>query len=285
MKLPSHDSSSRFRIYRRTALIEIDIISKGLEVYSEILVKMHNKGHRITEIPVHFRPRVLDVSKRVVLKFLVSHLIVILKFWQIRNASSGCDYDDRAFDSKIPLQRYWQRRRYEIVMGMVEKKTKILDIGSGSSKIIQGLPQATAVDVEMGKLRFVRNRGRAAVCGSVFALPFKDNSFDELIFSQVLEHIPNKIQCMLEVNRVLKSGGFLIIGTPDYSRHFWVWLETAYKVLLPYAYGHEHITFFSMNSLRKLIDRFGFDYIKYQYVMGAELVIKARKRFSSIHKK
>lgn len=50
-------------------------------------------------------------------------------------------------------------------------------------------------------------------------LPFKENSFDLIIFSEVLEHLASNIEFVLkEINRVLKPGKFLILTTPNVVR-------------------------------------------------------------------
>ncbi len=45
-------------------------------------------------------------------------------------------------------------------------------------------------------------------------LPFRDNVFEEVFASHVLEHIPDLIGTMHELHRVLKSGGLLKIIVP-----------------------------------------------------------------------
>ena len=45
-------------------------------------------------------------------------------------------------------------------------------------------------------------------------LPFKDNLFDIVICSHVLEHIPNDQKGMMEIFRVLKKDGWAILQVP-----------------------------------------------------------------------
>lgn len=44
--------------------------------------------------------------------------------------------------------------------------------------------------------------------------PFKSNTFDKVIFTDVLEHLPNEKIALGEINRVLKASGNLIISVP-----------------------------------------------------------------------
>lgn len=77
-------------------------------------------------------------------------------------------------------------------------------------------------------------------------LPFNDKEFGVVLSSQVLEHVENVDQYMGECNRVLKTGGFLLLSTHgtwqyhaspyDYNR----WTSIGLKVLLE-KYGFEVI--------------------------------------------
>lgn len=46
-------------------------------------------------------------------------------------------------------------------------------------------------------------------------LPFKDNTFDLIIFNEVFEHLTNPIHALIECNRVLKKNGTFILTTPN----------------------------------------------------------------------
>ncbi len=48
----------------------------------------------------------------------------------------------------------------------------------------------------------------------IYRLPFWDSSFDLVICSEVLEHIPDDRKAMRELFRVLKPGGWSIIQVP-----------------------------------------------------------------------
>lgn len=280
LNVPILDMSTGFRIYKKSSLDEIDITSKQFEVEQEIVIKLFNKGFKIIEIPFHYRPREKGVSKAKLVRYGIILLKSHLKLYQLRNSAGGADYDDRAFDSKIFLQRYWQRTRYKLTLGFVDlSKRRILDVGCGSSRIIQAIPQAIPVDYEMGKLRFLKNRrNRDVIRSSVFALPFKDEYFDIALFCEVIEHISPKEIIMKELSRCLKKGGILIIATPDFSRPSWLIIEWFYDRLLPYSYGHEHTTLYSMKRMRELLKLHSFRIEKYAYVGGSDLIVKARKR-------
>jgi len=51
--------------------------------------------------------------------------------------------------------------------------------------------------------------------GDIFNLPFADNSVDILISSEVVEHLPDPLLALQEMQRVLKVGGYAMITTPN----------------------------------------------------------------------
>ncbi len=57
----------------------------------------------------------------------------------------------------------------------------------------------------------------AAIYGSVFALPFADQSFDLVSMNMVVEHLQTPELALREVHRVLKPGGKMIAHTSNYK--------------------------------------------------------------------
>lgn len=56
--------------------------------------------------------------------------------------------------------------------------------------------------------------GRADVAADLTALPFDDESFDLIVCSHVLEHVPDDRAAMCELHRVLRPGGTALVQTP-----------------------------------------------------------------------
>jgi dolichol-phosphate mannosyltransferase len=277
LSIDIRDMSSGFRMYRAEALREVEITRRNFDALEEVLIKLVGMGRRVVEVPFTYKAREEGVSKARVIKFGIQLAKTLHELWQLRNGCDWCDYDWRAHDSKHFLQRYWQRKRHEIIMGWHRPGGRVLDIGCGSSRILASVPGMIGLDVSIQKLRFMRGKGCLTLRGSVYTLPFPDASFDEVIFSQVIEHIPRHPHIMGEVRRVMKPGARLIIGTPDYDRMFWVILEHFYNALKPEAYAHEHISHYTLGSMRRLLADNGFRHLRSRYVGGGELVQLAVK--------
>jgi SAM-dependent methyltransferase len=248
----------------------------------EILLRVHAQGWRIREVPFHYTARGAGRSHARIVAFGWAYLTTLLRMWRLRNSVAAADYDHRAFDSLIPLQRYWQRARHRITLGFVRaadpsRPARILDIGCGSSRIIQDLPEAIGLDVLLPKLRFLRDHHRRLVQGTVFALPFPAARFDIVICSEVIEHIAATSQVFHELTRVLRPGGTLILGTPDYGHRLWWILEWVYGKVLPGAYAHEHVTHYTRADLARRLLEAGCTVEDLQYVGFCEMIFRAKK--------
>jgi len=276
LDFPVRDMSSGFRLYHKRIFDELAPTEKNYVVLQEILMKAYSRGFRIREVPFHYHPRKHGSSKSRVFAFGKEYLLSMFKFWRLRNTIECADYDERAFHSRIPLQRYWQRKRYDIICNYCKDFRAILDVGCGSSQILDGLPQAVGCDVQLNKLRYKRAPLRSLIRASVFEIPFRDESFDAVIFSQVIEHLPKDPVIMKEVIRVVKKGGTIILGTPDYATH-WTTIEKLYGLFHPSGYADEHITHYTRKTLIREMEKAGCRYIDHKYVLGAELIARFRK--------
>jgi dolichol-phosphate mannosyltransferase len=282
LTLPVRDLSSGFRLYRTDAVRSITISGTNFESLPELLIKAVLDGRSTAEVPFDYAPRREGRSHVHFVTFGLCYLRTLGRMWALRSSIAAADYDERAFDSLIPLQRYWQRRRHEVVLRWVRDcPGVVLDVGCGSSRIVQDLERVVGLDVLASKLRYLRRHSPALVQGSVFELPFADESFEAVVCSQVIEHIPGGPRPFEELARVLKPGGLAVVGTPDYGRPYWPAIERAYKLAHPNGYADEHITHYTLPSLRESLEAAGLEVLAHEYILGAELNVLARRRQST----
>lgn len=277
LSLPFKDISSGFRMYRTEALKKLHLQARDFDVLEEILIRVHAEGWSILELPFRYMSRGSGRSHAKLIKFGIAYLKTLGRMWRLRNSVESADYDYRAFDSPIWLQRYWQRKRHSVILNFIQKNASVLDIGCGSSRVIVDLPEAVGMDILHRKLRWLQPLHTKLVRASCFSLPFKDESFDVLVNSEVIEHVSDDPVILEEMWRVLRPGGRLILGTPDYSRRLWVVLEWIYGKILPGAYAHEHITHYTYTGLRKRLVERGFEILDCKYVGFCEMIFNARK--------
>src|SRR4051812_33316537 len=280
--LPIRDLSSGFRLYRATVLDRLEAKGQDFDILQEILVKAYAEGWRVMEIPFTYYPRDRGSSHARIFRFGLALLRAFGRLRPLRNSIASADYDERAFYSKIPLQRYWQRRRHRIITNMARGGGRTLDIGCGSSVILQSLNNAVGLDVLQNKLRYMRRYDVPLVRASITALPFGTGAFDCVVCSQVIEHIPADPAIFTEFERVLRPGGLLILGTPDYATIGWRVIEPLYGFFAPGGYKDEHVTHYDKDGLVALAAKHGFELLDEAYVLRSELVLAMRKRSGSI---
>lgn len=282
LDLPVRDISSGYRLYRREPLASLALESRHYEILEEIVIKLYAGGWTVGEIPFEYRPRRYGSSKARVVAFGIRMLRTLWRYWRLRNSLFFCDYDHRAYDSRVPPQRWWQRQRYARVLELVGPEPGpaprlILDVGCGSSRILGGLPGRTVgLDMSMPKLRFLRRTGRALVRGDLNRLPFRSASADVIVCSEVIEHLPRVD--FVELVRPLKPGGTLVVGTPDYGRWRWRAIEWVYARVIPGGYAEEHVNPFDRARLEGELRHAGIEPVEARYVGGAELIVKGVKR-------
>lgn len=272
LSLPVSDISTGLRLYHRSILKEIKLDSHDYDILLEILVKTYIHGYAIKEVPVAYRRKIASRNFSQNARLFFTFLATACKMWKLRNTIEACDYDERAYASPIFFQRYWQRKRHAIIVNAAANLPHVLDIGCGSSRILFTLPDAVGMDIDIKKIRYMRRYDNPVLCGSTFQLPFKNGTFDGVISSEVIEHVKKDESIWTEMRRVLKPGGTLILGTPDYGSKLWVFIEALYKKCAPGGYGDEHISHYDRNEIITTAARFGFQFQEIHYVFRSEMI-------------
>jgi ubiquinone/menaquinone biosynthesis C-methylase UbiE len=150
---------------------------------------------------------------------------------------------------------------------------RVLDLGCGEGRhviaacALDGV-DAVGVDLSLDDLATARQRMQAfdatdngpdtplfaLLAGDALRLPFADATFDAVICSEVLEHIPDYRAALVEIQRVLKPGGYFCASVPRAwcERICW-WLSREY-----HQTPGGHLRIFRAASLRAEIEERGF---------------------------
>lgn len=105
--------------------------------------------------------------------------------------------------------------------------TSILDIGCGSQPYRKFCSELKYYSQDFGKsstgigsLRIPFTYGELNYIGNCWDVKENDNTFDAIICTEVLEHVPYPEKTIEEISRLLKPGGKLILTAPLFSlRH------------------------------------------------------------------
>lgn len=84
-----HTYTSCFRVYRRSAVLELDIKEKGFLGIAEMIGKLDIKGGEIREYPVKLEVRLLGKSKMNVIFTIIGHLALLSRLFWLRVSTRG----------------------------------------------------------------------------------------------------------------------------------------------------------------------------------------------------
>ena len=113
----------------------------------------------------------------------------------------------------------------------------LLDAAGGTGRVAQhlGCPmcQVVVADASFQMMREARKKpGLLACATTIEQLPYADGSFERVLMVDALHHVADQRQTCLEMWRVLKPGGRLVIEEPDIATNFVKFLAVAEKLLL-----------------------------------------------------
>ena len=110
-------------------------------------------------------------------------------------------------------RRYYLYPVLRLIVG-----NKFIDIGCGLGDFLSfGSKKSLGLDVNPLNVESCLERGLNADLIENDTFPVGKNSWDFAIVDQVLEHIENPDRFLLEVKRIIKPTGKLLIGVPCYS--------------------------------------------------------------------
>lgn len=109
----------------------------------------------------------------------------------------------------------WMIKQSKIIL----KDSKILDVGAGGCphrKLFSHCKYFTQDFVQLSDSQ-IQNQvgyGKIDYVSDIINIPVSDKSFDVVLCTEVIEHVPDPISAIKEISRILKPGGVLLISAP-----------------------------------------------------------------------
>ena len=166
-------------------------------------------------------------------------------------------------------KRYLLEEREHSLRGMNEITSfldkcsagKILDIGCGPGWLLSYLNNDW--DKHGVEISTFASKN-ASEFGKIFNGPLEEYSggnFDYIVINHVIEHIKDPVLAIKNIRTMLKEGGILIIGTPDFDSGAARRYGSNFRLL----HDPTHISLFSSDSMHRCLRDLGFLINKVEY--------------------
>lgn len=148
-----------------------------------------------------------------------------------------------------------------LILKYAENGYRILDVGVGLGRLLSLLPSSFekyGMDISMNYLKIAQRKGIEVCCSLVEDMPYKKDTFDMVVCTDVLEHVLDLNLACNKILSVLKGDGILIVRVP-YREHLGGYLSS----VCPYKFAH--LRNFDEYSLRLLFEKvFGCEVREYK---------------------
>ncbi|MES0879347.1 class I SAM-dependent methyltransferase [Roseibium sp. SCP14] len=158
-------------------------------------------------------------------------------------------------------------RDYEIVRDATRRSSayrpfvcgrQVLDFGCGDGAFLRKVQDETlsccGVELQKDYVRALNEEG--ITCRSALS-EFADGSFDTIVSFHVLEHLPEPLQALGEMRRVLKAGGTVVIEVPHANDFLLGELKS--EAFKSFTLWSQHLVLHTRESLKRLLDIAGFE--------------------------
>lgn len=137
-------------------------------------------------------------------------------------------YHDNIFDkryaSKYPIRKYAHWTQLNSFANLVDPGETVLDAGCGEGMLLWKMKErgadVTGLDISRPNLdaakTFLAGKGIddvELVQGDLEKMPFEDNSFDTVVSSHVLEHLPDFDKGLSEIHRITRKKAIIALPT------------------------------------------------------------------------
>ena len=159
--------------------------------------------------------------------------------------------------SKNPLQQFFIQKFNERLLSVIKDLSieTILDVGCGEGFTLQKLKDNSigkkleGIEYDMTAIKLGKQMHPEITIkeGDIYKLPYKDNSFDLIICTEVFEHLERTEKALSELHRVAKK--YCLLSVP----HEPIFMLVDYmRGKTPQSIGH--INHWSRNGFKKFVE-------------------------------
>jgi len=155
----------------------------------------------------------------------------------------------------------------------LKKSGKVLDIGCGDGYFLNYLKQngwqVNGIEISEFAARKIKEKYDIDIfCGELSQAGYPDEYFDVVSLFEVLEHLPDPAEALLEVQRIIKKTGLLIMTVPNFD---------SLQRLLFGKYWHiidppRHLFYFSRTTIDTILKKCNFGLFTIKAIDGARVL-------------
>lgn len=197
---------------------------------------------------------------------------------KIRNLAK--EYEKKKIDLKNEIE--FLKKKFG------KKNIRILDLGSGFGFFLKALPNTWDKNgIELSNLASRNSRKWSNIYNYDLEKIFskkqlhKLKKFDVIFSYHVVEHLKKPEIFLFNVQNLLKKKGFFVLGTPNFDSGCARLFKNKYR----FFKDPTHITYFSENSMFRMLDTFGFKifHVDYPYFRTSHFSIQNLKKLFKIN--
>ena len=166
----------------------------------------------------------------------------------------GAEEYDKWFDEN----RFAYKSEVLALGTFIPKNSKGLEVGVGTGRFAVPMNIQIGVEPARAMADIARKRGIEVYEAKAEELPFDNASFDFILMATSICFLHNPMRALQESTRVIKSGGFIILGMIDRDSFLGKAYESKKKDSKFYRYAH----FYSVNHVLKWIRKLGYDHVR-----------------------
>lgn len=202
------------------------------------------------------------------------------------------EYDSMAsYYDKVLEPILWKMRRKIIKVSNIQKGMKVLEVACGTGTQAVRFKKAgadyTGVDLSPAMLGVAGKRNLICLHADGTELPLEDNEFDLSTITFALHEVDPEIsrQIVLEMMRVTKAGGFLVIVDYTKSNKKSIYRKLGIssihyiEKLVGGSHYQNYKKFMKSGGLTAFLESFALEIIEEKYIFGGNVgIIKVQKR-------
>ncbi len=134
---------------------------------------------------------------------------------------------------------------------------RLLEVGSSRGELLAAARDrfdATGVEADLASSRVARERGLVCRNGTLGDAGFDADRFDVAALYHTIEHLPSPSRTLIELHRIIRPGGLLVIETPNIATAWFTLLGSRWRQLIP-----DHRYFFTPKTIDRMCRQTGFE--------------------------